>query len=174
MWEGALGPRAGLWFVAWHRAHTATFPRRGDVAGGFPCGRVAGLPVRRSQCRLLSRSGFLIPDPPPDCAQPPVVSVVDLNRLGERESPKLLSIQQAPNVHLTAIAEQLAQLPAGDQAFVVEPRDAPQTMRHRILLKHSLLSEPVWAGITLPHLRALRFSTAVCLNGVGLMFFNRA
>ena len=106
-------------------------------------------------------------------SRPPVVSAVDLNRLGERESPKLFSIQQAPNVHLTAIAEQLAQLPAGDQAFVAE-RDAPQTMRHRIQLKHSLLSEPVRAGITLPHLRALRFSAAVCLNGVGLMFFNRA
>jgi hypothetical protein len=91
---------------------------------------------------LPSRFGFLILDPPPDCAQPPVVSAVDLNRLGECEKPKVFSIQQAPNVHLAAIAEQLAQLSAGDQAFIAGLRSGrpPRGLSFRIWLKYFVCS----------------------------------
>jgi len=62
----------------------------------------------------MSRFHFLIFDPSSDGAEPPVIPAIDLDRPREGERLKLLLVEQAPDVHLGAIAEELAQLPAAD------------------------------------------------------------
>jgi len=90
-------------------------------------------------CDLLGL-GFLVPNPLPDFAEPPIIPAVDLEWLREGERLALWLVEQAPDVHLGAVAEKLAQLPAADQAFVADIDRPPRQLNVRMLLEHLVLS----------------------------------
>src|SRR5208337_1361662 len=88
--------------------------------------------------RDLLRVGLSVANPLPHRTQAPIVSVVDLDRLGEGERLILFVVKQAPDVHLAAITDKLAQLLAGDEAFVAQRQSSalPRGLDVRMLLKH--------------------------------------
>jgi hypothetical protein len=80
-----------------------------------------------------------VANPLPHPTEPPVVSVVDLDWLGEGERLVLFLVQQAPDVHVAAMTEKLAQLLASDKAFVAQRRSSsPLGLNVEVLLKHVL------------------------------------
>jgi hypothetical protein len=130
-----LSGRADPGSAGWQRDVSTSLTGVGDVrlaAGDWAGALLAyegSLAIRRELAAPLIRRGFLrlgllVAYPLPYRTKSPVVSVIDFERLRESERLVLLFIQQAPNVHLAAAAEKLAQLLAGDEVFVAKLRSA--------------------------------------------------
>jgi hypothetical protein len=91
------------------------------------------------------------------CAKSPIVSVVDLDRLGKGERLILLVVKQPPDVHLAAIAENLSDRLAGDQTFIAELAE----------LRSSATRRGLGAGVLVKHVAAFRLAEAMVRSGEG-------
>jgi hypothetical protein len=100
----------------------------GDRTGAFSVYEerlaISSKPAAAVIRRDLLRLGFSVANPLPHRTEPPIIPLIDLDRLGEGERLLFLLVQKAPNVHLAAAAEQLAQLFGADKALVAQRRSS--------------------------------------------------
>jgi hypothetical protein len=141
---------------------------RGDVrlAAGDRAGALLAyeerLAIRRKLAaavipRDLLRLGLSVANPLPHRTEPPIISVVDLDWLGKGERLVLFLVQQAPNVHIGAVAEQVPELIALDQTFTAKLAE----------VRSSATPRGLGVGVLLKHVVALRLAEGMVRSGEG-------
>jgi hypothetical protein len=158
-------------YAGWQRDVSGSLTKLGDVrlAAGDRAGALlayeGSLAIRRELAAPLTRRdflrlGLLVANPLPHRSEPPIVSVVDLDRLWEGERLVFLLVQQAPNVHLAAVAYEVPYRLASDETFIAEIAEIA-------MLRPSTTTTGLRGVTLLNHVVALRLAEGMVRSGEG-------